>query len=61
MDAAALVEEAFKARKIGPRQHRAMMKHAGNHSPDHIQRMLDLMTHKTFREAHRMATKEVGK
>ena len=61
MEAAALVEEAFKAKKIGLRQYRAMMRHAGHHSPEHIQRMLDLMTHKTFREAHRQATQEVGK
>ena len=60
MDAPQLVEEAFKAKKIGPRQHRALLKHAAHHTPEHILKMLELMEHKTFREAHRIAMKVVG-
>ena len=50
-----LVEQAFRTKKIGPRQHRAMMKHATHHTPEHIAFMLDLMEHKTMREAHQAA------
>ncbi len=60
-EAADMVNAAYTAKKIGPRQYRAMMRHAGNHSPEHIQRMITLMSHETFREAHRIVMHEVGK
>ncbi len=56
-----IVEAAYKAKKIGPRQYRALSKHAGRYSPEHIEKMLSLMTHMTLREAHKEATKTVGR
>ena len=55
-----LVEEAYKKKKIGMRQYKAMLRHAGHHSSEHIRRMLQSMQHTTFREAHKLAMKEVG-
>ena len=55
-----LVEKAYKAKQIGQRQYRAMTKHAEKHTPDHIAKMLQLMTHTTFREAHKTVLKEAG-
>ena len=55
-----LVEDAYKKKKIGMRQYKAMLRHAGHHSSEHIQRMLTLMGHTTFREAHKLAMKDVG-
>ena len=55
-----LVEEAYKKGKICMRQYKAMLRHAGHHSSEHIQRMLTLMGHATFREAHKLAMKDIG-
>ena len=60
MEATDLVEEAYKKKKIGMRQYKAMLRHAGHHSSEHIGKMLTLMGHTTFREAHKLAMKEVG-
>ena len=55
-----VVEAAYKAKKIGPRQYHALSRHAAKHTPEHIAKMLSLMTHKTLREAHKEAMKTVG-
>ena len=55
MDAVGLVEQAYTAKKIGPRQYKALSKHAAHHTPEHIALMLDLMEHKTMRQAHQAA------
>ena len=54
-----IVDQAFRAKKIGPRQHRALSKHAAKHTPEHIRAMLKFMEHKTLREAHR-AVQQTG-
>ncbi len=58
--AADVVEAAYKEKKIGPRQYRALSKHAAKHTSEHMEKMLSLMTHKTLREAHKEALKTVG-
>ena len=55
-----IVEEAYKKKKIGYRQYTALSKHAAKHTEEHIARMLSLMEHKTLREAHKEAMKQVG-
>ena len=55
-----VVEAAYQAKKIGPRQYHALARHATKHTPEHITKMLNLMTHKTLREAHKEAMKTVG-
>ena len=55
-----VVEAAYKEKKIGPRQYRALGRHATKHTPEHMEKMLSLMTHKTLREAHKEALKTVG-
>ena len=48
-----LVEAAFRQKKLGPRQYKAMVKHAAKQTPEHIASMLTLMEHKTMRAAHK--------
>ena len=54
-----IVEEAYKKKKIGYRQYTALSKHAAKHSEEQA-KMLSLMQHKTLREAHKEAMKQVG-
>ncbi len=56
-----IVEDAFRQKRIGQRQYEAMRKHALRHTPEHIAKMLELMVHMTFRDAHREAVKAVGR
>ena len=55
-----IIEEAYKKKQIGYRQYTALSKHAGKHSEEHIKKMLSLMSHKTLREAHKEAMRQVG-
>ena len=55
-----IVETAYKKKKSGYRQYSALSKHAAKHSEEHIGKMLSLMEHKTLREAHKEAMKQVG-
>ncbi len=55
-----IVEAAYKNKKIGYRQYTALSKHAVKHTEEHIGKMLALMEHKTLREAHKEAMKQVG-
>ena len=55
-----VVEEAYKNKKITMRQYKALLRHAAHHTPQHISKMIQLMGHTTFREAHKAAMKEVG-
>ena len=61
MDVEEMIEKAQKAGKIGARQSGALSKHAKRHTPEHIQKMLKLMAHRTFRQAHKEAMNEVGR
>ncbi len=57
------IEAALTGGMIGKRQHNALNKHANKHSEDHIKRMLALMRHTTFAQAHKQAMfseREVG-
>ncbi len=56
-----IVEDAYKQKRIGIRQYEAMRKHALRHTPEHITKMLELMIHMNFRDAHREAVKTVGR
>ena len=55
-----IIETAYKNKKIEYRQYTALSKHAAKHSEEHIAKMLSLMEHKTLREAHKEAMKQVG-
>ena len=59
-EAHAVLEEAFKLKKIGMRQYGALKKHAMSHSPEHIASMIKHMEHLNFRDAHKAAMQEVG-
>ena len=57
----ALLQKALKEGKIGSRQHGALARHAGKHTPEHVQHMLALMQHTTLRAAHKAAMAAVGR
>ena len=56
-----LVDRALKDRKVGPRQHTALKKHAEKHTEPHIQHMIKMMSHLTLRQAHKAAMEAIGR
>ena len=56
-----LIEEAFQGKKINKRQKGALLRLAAKHSEEHVRHTLLLMSHVTFRAAHRQALEAVGK
>ena len=56
-----LVSKAFEDGRVGKRQKGALLKHAANHSEEHIKHMLTLMAHTTFKAAHKQTMAVVGK